>query len=490
VSAAVALEQQLIDDVGSFTHDPLGFVNYAYDWGKGELTGLEGPREWQAEALDEIGQALRDPERRHQPILLARASGHGIGKSAFFGMLVNWGMSTCEDCRIVVTANTETQLRTKTSPEIGKWFRLSITSGWFDVQALSISAKEKDHSKSWRTDLVAWSETNTEAFAGLHNKGKRIIVLYDEASAISDKIWEVTEGALTDEDTEIIWVCFGNPTRNSGRFFDAFNRMRHRWLARQIDSRTVPGTNKTQIAKWIEDYGEDSDFVRIRVRGLFPSASAKQFIATSLVEASRKRVLVPNSQDHAAKILTLDPAWSGDEYVIGLRQGLFYKTLKTYRQVQDDVWLAKQLADFEDAQGADAVFIDFGYGTGVKSVGDSWGRNWQLVSFGGASSDAQMLNKRGEMYNAGKKWLEEGGVVEDDQILCDEIAGPEFRVRLDGKIVIESKEDMKARGLASPNRADAWVLSFAAPVLPKSMAGRQQQQTTGASEYDPYRSLG
>ncbi len=485
VSAQPSAKDQLIEDIASFTHDPLGYALYAYDWGNGELAG-SALRDWQVEAFQEIGEHLSNPETRYQPCLVSRASGHGIGKSAFIGMVINWGMSTCEDCRVIVTANTDTQLRTKTSPEVAKWHRLSITADWFTAQATSVTSNTKGHDKAWRCDLVPWSEHNTEAFAGLHNKGKRIIVIFDEASAIADKIWEVTEGALTDEETEIIWIAFGNPTRNNGRFFQTFNRLRHRWKSKHIDSRKVEGTNKEQIKAWEDDYGEDSDFFRIRVRGLFPNASARQFIPLSMAEESRKRVLAVGSQDHAAKILTLDPAYSGeDEYVIGLRQGLFYKKLKVYRQVMNDVWLAKQLADLEDEWKADAVFIDFGYGTGVKSVGDTWGRRWMLVSFGGASSDPAMLNKRGEMYAAGRKWLEQGGVLEDDQQLIDEVTGPEYEVRLDGKIVIESKESMKKRGLASPNRADAWVLSFAFPVVPQALRRPQQD----AQPYDPFARL-
>ena len=166
---------------------------------------------------------------------------------------MNWAVSTCEDTKVVITANTDTQLRTKTAPEVGKWQRLSITSHWLDVQATSVAARDKDHAKTWRADFVPWSEHNTEAFAGLHNKGKRIVLIFDEASAIADKVWEVAEGALTDEGTEIIWIAFGNPTRNVGRFRECFRRFKHRWKARQIDSRTVEGTNKEQIAKWATD---------------------------------------------------------------------------------------------------------------------------------------------------------------------------------------------------------------------------------------------
>ena len=125
------------------------------------------------------------------------------------------------DTRIVVTANTDTQLRTKTWPEVTKWLRLLINRDWFKATATAVFSTETRHERLWRADAIPWSEENTEAFAGLHNKGRRVIVIFDEASGISDRIWEVSEGALTDEGTEIIWLAFGNPTRNTGAFASA-----------------------------------------------------------------------------------------------------------------------------------------------------------------------------------------------------------------------------------------------------------------------------
>ncbi len=383
-------------------------------------------------------------------------------------MIVNWALSTCDDTKVVITANTDTQLRTKTSPEVGKWQRLSITSHWFDPQSTSIAAKDKEHAKTWRADFVPWSEHNTEAFAGLHNKGKRIVLIFDEASAIADRVWEVAEGALTDEETEIIWIAFGNPTRNMGRFRECFRRFKHRWKTRQIDSRTVEGTNKEQIAKWVADYGEESDFVKIRVRGLFPSMSSRQFIGESDVSAAYGKKIEPKQCEFAPKILTLDNAWEGDdEGVIGLRQGLHFQILETFAKNDNDVDIAQRLAKHEDEQEADAVFIDAGYGTGVASVGKTWGRKWQLVWFAGESGDPGCLNKRAEMYKNGRDWLKAGGCLPEDPTLRDEIQAPQTVPRMDGKIQIESKKEMKARGIPSPNRCDAWILSFAFPVRQK-----------------------
>lgn len=483
-----SIDDELIALAAECSTDPARWVQMAYDWGgSGELAAHAGPRAWQSDVLCDIRDHLSNPATRYQPLMVAVASGHGIGKSAEIGMIVNWALSTCEDCKVVITANTDTQLRTKTSPEVGKWQRMSLTSHWFDVQSTSIAARDGEHAKNWRADFVPWSEHNTEAFAGLHNGGKRIVLIFDEASAIADKVWEVAEGALTDENTEIIWVAFGNPTRNTGRFRECFRRFKHRWIGRQIDSRTVEGTNKAQIAKWAEDYGEESDFFKIRVRGLFPSMSARQFIGEADVTAAYGRQIRPEQYSFAPKILTVDPAWEGDdEFVIGLRQGLAFRILHRMGKNDNDLVAAQIVARFEDEEKADAVFIDAGYGTGIVSAGQGMGRDWTLVWFAGESSDIGCLNKRAEMWKAARDWLKGGGALPVDPTLRDELQAPEIVPRLDGKIQIESKKDMKARGIPSPNRADALVLSFAFPVVKRSPMDAYRNQQRRRGEYDPY----
>jgi hypothetical protein len=237
----------------------------------------------------------------------------------------------------VVTANTESQLRTKTWPEVKKWIRLGVNTHWFEPTATAVYVRDPLH-KDWRADATAWSENNTEAFAGLHNQGKRIIVIMDEASAVSDKIWEVIKGALTDANTEIIFLAYGNPTRSEGSFRECFRRFKARWFTMQIDSREVEGTNRAEIDKWIEDYGLDSDFVKVRVRGLFPSLTAKQFISEVDVDAAYGRHLKPEQYRFAPKIMTCDPAWQGDDMLeIGLRQGLKFKLLRTIPFNDNDI---------------------------------------------------------------------------------------------------------------------------------------------------------
>ena len=462
----------LAADIGSFTHDPLGYVTYAFPWGTGELEQHHGPRRWQREKLQQIGEHLRT--NRTDPIQLAVASGHGIGKSALIGMIVNWGISTFEDCRIVVTANTENQLRTKTWPEITKWTRLSINAHWWEVTATSINAKDKLHARQWRADALAWSEHNTEAFAGLHNQGKRIIVIYDEASAIADRIWEVTEGALTDADTEILWIAFGNPTKNTGRFRECFGKFKHRWLTSQIDSRSVEGTNLQQLKKWEEDWGEDSDFFRVRARGEFPRASSRQFIASDIVANARRF----KAEGYAAlpKILSVDVARFGnDQTVIGLRQGRRYIILNTYRGLPVDQ-VAGRVAEYIESEHPAMTVVDGGgVGGGVIDVLRSRGYGRKLHEYNSSHSPedaARYANKRAECWGQMREWLAAGAEIPDDPELGDDITSPEYFFTAKNQIQLEGKDEMKARGLASPDKGDNLAMTFAVKVATVN----QQQQ--------------
>jgi len=488
ISQEVDLEQELINDMASFSHDPYGFVLYAFDWGQGELKErtLE---DWQKKILKDVGEGLLTI---NEAIQIAVASGHGIGKSALVSWLILWAMATMEDTRGIVTANTDTQLRTKTWPELSKWYHRFIAKHWFVLTATAIYSADPDHEKTWRVDLVPWSITNTEAFAGLHNLHKRILLIFDEASAIDDKIWEVSEGALTDENTEILWFAFGNPTRNTGRFYSCFHKNKHRWKTEQVDSRNVSISNKSQIKKWEDDYGENSDFFKVRVRGEFPNTSDKQFIPADLIGVARGKKLGMASYHYAPVIIGADPAYS-DEFAIFLRQGLFSKQIGSFKGLKDDMAAAGYLARLEDEYKADAVFIDFGHGSGIASAGKLMGRDkWTLVNFGGASSANEFLNKRADMWAQLREWLKQGGVIPDDPQLCEELSWPEWHMNVrTQKIVLESKEDMRKRGLASPNRADALALTFAFPVQSKnaSINFMLKQEFSNTEKYDPYKGV-
>ena len=400
--------------------------------------------------------------------------------SCLVSWIILWAVSTHEDTRGIVTANTETQLRSKTWPEVSKWYRMFIGRELFEITATAIFSADKEHEKTWRIDAIPWSKENPEAFAGLHNQGKRILVIFDEASAIIDEIWEVTEGAMTDAHTEIIWCAFGNPTRNTGRFYECFHSKHRTWDTKQIDSRTVAISNKKVLNQWVAEYGEDSDFVKVRVRGLFPDAAANQLIPRGVVQEARERRPEKKQYSFSPVIIGVDPAWTGqDMLAIVMRQGIYSHVLKTVTKNDNDLAVARMIAGFQDQYGASAVFIDMGYGTGIYSAGKDMGRdNWRIVQFGGKSDKEEYVNKRAEMWFAMKEWLVNGGCI-DNEALADELVAPEAFVNRYGKHQLESKDDMKRRGVQSPNMADALALTFAFPV-----------QSGWSNKYKKYRKAG
>lgn len=418
--------------------------------------------------------------------------------SSLISMIVHWGLSTFIDCRVIVTANTENQLRTKTWPEISKWFRLGLNSHWFDVSKTSVSAKAKGHEGNWRADAIPWSENNTEAFAGLHNQGKRIIIVFDEGSSISDEIYEVTEGALTDANTEIIWLVFGNPTINTGRFRACFGRFKHRWSTRQIDSRTVEGTNKELMAKWIEDYGEDSDFVRVRVKGEFPRAGTNQFIRSDLVDDARRRDPEPTLYDPI--IIGVDVARFGDdETVFAIRRGRDASSIPwVHLRSLDTMVISNKLIELALQIRPDAIFVDGG-GVGGGVIDYLRLRKLPIieVQFGASPDGTQQTadggiiyaNKRAEMWGVMKSAMP-GLSIPDDPDLAEQLTSIDYELKqIDGRdaILLESKKKMAARGLASPDRADALALTYALPVLPSdhSLVYKRRGQPNHLIDYNP-----
>ncbi len=486
INPALLLERELFKSVIATTNDPYAFALLAYPWGQSG-TDLEGEslRDWQVDTLKDMRDYLMKPDAREIPLGVAVSSGHGIGKSALIGIISDWGMSTCLDCRVVITANTEGQLKTKTAPEVNKWMQMSITADWFKRGVMTIVSSDKRYEKSWRLDFIPWSAKNPSAFQGLHNRKKRIIFIMDEGSGIDDIIWETAEGALTDADTEIIWIVFGNPMNSLGRFRECWRRHSATFqIKRKIDSRTVPGTNLKLFERWAKVYGEDSDFFKSRVKGQFPSQSAGQFMSDKMIEAARARPLRKEQYNFAPVILSCDPAWTGDDMlVISKRQGLFFEILNKIPYNDDDVHIANILARYESKYNAAQVFIDGGFGTGIYSAGKSMGRVWRLVWFSAKSGRVDCMNKRAEMFVLAKEWLIDGGAIPDDDDLVEEMLAVETMATLDGKFRFAPKDAMKALIGRSPNCWDSLGLTFAYPVLMKDPVHTKQEVL---HEYDPY----
>ena len=449
-------EHQLTADMETFYDDPLGFVYYVYNWGEGELSDHDGPDKWQVEQLSSIGKRLKeDPDAT---IRDATASGHGIGKTAETSWLIQWCMSTRPHLTGVVTANTMSQLSTKTWRELALWWKRLLNRHWFKWAATKFW--HKDHPETWYVSAVPNSEHNSEAFAGLHGEHK--IIIFDEASAIPDKIWEVTEGAMTDPRS--FWFVFGNPTRNTGRFKNCFTTDVKRWVTRHIDSRTCKMTNKAELEEWIEAYGEDSDFVRVRILGQFPRAGAMQFIPSDTVERAMLGEVPYEAYCLVPIVIGVDVARYGDDKsVIAVRQGRKLHELRKFRGINTMQLAAEVVSCMKDHGGAAAVFVDgVGVGAGVVDRLQMLGHAVIEVNGGEtALDDVTFYNKTAECWSRMRDWIKGADLPAKDNEMRLALIGREYYFDDRERIRLERKQDCKKRGLESPDEADAIAYTFA-----------------------------
>ncbi len=421
-----------------------------------EVIGVDKLEEWQIDLCTAITSACKDSSL---PKRFAVRSGHGIGKTAFMAWLDKWFMATRVNPRLVTTANTENQLSTKTWPELAKWNRQSKDGTWFEWSATKFvlkSAKE-----TWFSSSIPWTRDRSEAFAGTH--AKSVMLKFDEASAIDDVIWEVAEGSMTTEDCW--WFVFGNPTRNTGRFAECWGKYRHRWHLMEIDSRNVSIADQEQIGRWIEDEGEDSDFVRVRVRGLPPISSMLEFIGAGDVEKCVK--YQPEGYESSPKVWGVDIARFGDnKNVVIERQGRACRVVATWFGI-DGMQTASRLAELIQNENPDAVFMDEG-GVGgpvLDRVRVLCGDKVIGVNFGSKANDEKKyFNRRAEMWGTAREAIRAGTQIPDVKELKADLCGPLYSFSPKEQIKLERKEDMQKRGLASPDYGDGYVLTYAMPV--------------------------
>mgnify|MGYP003624724104 CR=1 FL=1 len=508
-------DAELAGILGEYYADPLGYVMFSFPWDTYapiQLVELEepyasrfgckyGPDAWACEFLDSVAEEVKernfDGHSAVDPIQMATASGHGIGKSVLVAWLIKWIMDTRPFSKGTVTANTAEQLKTKTWAELGKWHKISATEHWFTYNSGrgAMNLAHKKHKEEWRCDAQTCREENSEAFAGQHAASATSFYIFDEASAVPDKIFEVREGGTTDGEPMVF--DFGNPTRNSGRFFEqCAGRFRHRYKVRNIDSRSVAITNKTRIQAWIEDYGEESDFVKVRVRGMFPSAGSLQFIPSDMVDEAMQRETIEDS--HAPLLIGVDVARFGDnESVIFPRIGYDARSWPARRyQGLDTVQLTGKVIECVrefKSRGVpcSGLFVDGGgVGGGVVDQLRSLGYAPIEVQFGGKA-----VNGKTYRYRSDEMW---GNMKDAMPKLClpmrnetnaldlkSDLTQREFGYTLQGnKVHLEPKKDMVARGVASPDLADALALTFAQEVSPMIRAD-QIAHTMTIHEYDP-----
>lgn len=288
--------------------------------------------------------------------------------------------------------------------------------------------------------------------------------LWSGNSGIPEKIWTVSKGFFTEKTLHRYFFAFSNPRRNTGAFYETHHKNRKRWHRKKIDSRTVEGVDHDMLESIIDEYGEDSDEARMEVKGEFPKQGDNQFISRDLIQDAIERDIYKD--DYAPLIMGVDIARFGnDQSVIAFRRGRDARSIKAVKLTQkDNMEVANTVGYYIDKYKPNAVCIDAGNGTGVIDRLKEMGYKVNEVWFGSKSSKEEFGNKRTEIWGAMRDWLR-GGCIANDDNLIDDLSGPQYKFRgSSDKIILESKEEMKKRGIASPDYGDALACTFAVRV--------------------------
>jgi hypothetical protein len=300
------------------------------------------------------------------------------------------------------------------------------------------------------------------------------------------EVWgEILLPALSDRNG---WCLFIGTPKGINLFSDVYYKACSdpAWYAHCYTYKDTDSLDEKQI-EIIKKEMSDNEF-RQEMLCDFTAASDDTLIGMNLVEAAAGKHHPSADFNFAAKIIGVDVArFGGDRSVIFKRQGLF-SDLHFQTTSIDNMTLAGKVAELNNEWEADAIFIDAGRGEGVIDRLRQLGYTVHAVDFGGTPVNPHYANKRAEIWDTMKKWLESGGSIPPDNSLKRDLCTPTYSfANASGKFALESKDKMRDRGMPSPDLADALAVTFAFPVAPK-MTDREKlyQGSQHTHEYDPY----
>ncbi len=492
-TAVEAFEIELDGWLASCHADPLAYVLGAWAWGEGQLKDETGPKPWQRAFLIDLGLEIRsrafngiDPVK---PIKFAISSGVGVGKTALIAWIVHFLEDTRPDCKCRVTANTVTQLDTSTWAEIRKWGDLKLTAPrWSMNTEMMYHLGDR---VNWFTVKTTCAAENAQAFAGWHNRRSTTANFYDEASTIPEEIFE--KGRGIEVDGEPFQFVFGNCSRRHGQLHRAvFGSETHDWNHRVINGEDIVTSPVTRALyqEWADTYGgTDSDYYRVHVLGLPPNADELQYIDHQRVYDAQRRVVHLIGDEPL--IAGVDVSGGGSAWTIcRFRRGYDERSIAPIRisgeRSKDRQLLISALDEALHTHQIAAMFVDSAFGAPIVERLKLLGHKQVFeVNFGGPSPDRHDANMRAYMWRKKKEWLLYGAIPLKDQKLADDFEGPGFHLNNKDQLVIESKEMMQKRGVASPDDGDASVLTHAQQV---AVPGLQRKHAGWAKESPTYTS--
>lgn len=414
------------------------------------------PAKWQREAL----QALASEDR------IAVRSGNGVGKTTFLSWAILWFLLTRFPVVIPCTAPSEAQLTGSLWREIRKW-KAKLPKPLANLIEVS---EEKVSFTDRRGESFAIARTsrkeNPEALQGFHEDN--LLFIIDEASGVDDMIFQVAQGSLSTPFAKILMT--GNPTRTSGYFYNAFHASRDLWRTFKVsifDCADMPYMDAERQAKDIADSwgGENSPQYQIRALGEFPSGQDNAVIPIYLLEAAVGR----DVKRHGLYVWGVDVARFGDDRsALAKRQGNHLIEPVKWWRGKDLMQTAGLIAlEYEEARvKPEVIYIDtIGLGAGVKDRLKEQGLPVRGINVAeSASIKERYMRLRDELWFRGFEWFNSKEVVIPNQpALIAELSAPTYEVTSTGKVKVESKDEIKERLPFSPDLADAFLLTFAAP---------------------------
>jgi hypothetical protein len=423
-----------------------------------EALGAE-PEQWQTDA------SLILVKRRK----LSIRSGHGVGKSTFMAWCILWFLVCYFPCKVPATAPTGHQLDDVLWAELAKWHRilkdrLPALGNEFEWTAGAFKLKTNP-SESFSVARTSRPE-KPEALQGFHSEN--ILFLIDEASGVAENVFEVAEGALSTHGAFVVMAA--NPTRQSGYFFESHHKMRADWGTLHVNGENCARVSKEYISSMARKYGKQSAIYKVRVQGEF-AASADGVIPLELCESAKIRDVAVNTDSPI--IWGLDVARFGDDSTaLAKRQGNHQIEIcrEWYgKDTMQTVGLIKHEWDTcpRDLRPASINVDVIGIGAGVvdrlKELNlPVYGCNVAESAAINATEGKQYSRLRDELWFMGRQWLEKLDCkLLDDDDLIGELTTPKYEILSNGLIKVEGKRELKARGVKSPNLADAWLLTFA-----------------------------
>lgn len=391
-------------------------------------------------------------------------SGHGTGKSGFMAWSVLWFIQCYFPCKIPCTAPTSHQLDDILWAEIAKWH--SVYKERIPQLAKEFTwSSEKFYLTDRPQESFAVARTSRpekpEALQGFHSDN--ILFVIDEASGVAEKVFEVAEGALSTDGAFALMAA--NPTREDGYFYDSHHKMRNRWAALHWDGELSPLVSKTYIDDMRLKYGVDSPIYQVRVKGNFVTASDGVIPLGLCIDAQNRQVEPITS---SPVIWGVDVARFGDDSTaLAKRHGNVQPEPTKEWYGKDTMQTVGIVVNEYNAtiQKPDTICVDvIGIGAGVVDRLRELGLPVVGVNVAESPSVGDKYQRqRDELWFEGREWLEarDCKLHPDDDALIAELTTAKYSILSNGKIKVEGKDEMKRRGVASPNRADAWLLTFA-----------------------------